>query len=1280
MLTHSRILYLRLLFIVAAAFLLAQLPGRGEANAPAVIDHEISLLMVASPSTGAPPQQIAGANPAAPNACPLNEPPYADGLEIIERTDFCLYYQEGDTSDYANGILTEADAIIAADHVEDYWDRYATDFGFLDPYILPPDTKLEVLVESGGSCNGATNSTWSYLYTYTECYGNAESIQKVLGHELFHRVQYSYDGSEVKWFKEGTARAMEDLAFTNIDNWPGTLTAVSSSFNKQVNTYLSGTTFNEDITSDNQRYNSALWWKYFTEQYGSTPGEPQFGVDAFLELWEAADTSDDLAALNSALSALGAGVNFDTAFRQFAVANWTKDLTGVPDSSYNYVDEDQAGNGAPYGPLIPTSGGTITTATSAIWNNQAVDRYGLRYYQATPGVDCPAISATFHEDAGPGAFYHVITQIGNAFQTHVEGSGADWTQNFLNNGITKVVAIVGGQANDVTVDLELGCVDPVIDIEIPNQLAPAYVGSSGSPDDIIVQVSVTDGSPTGPVVGGIANSDFKVEIGGDPALVVGGGFVQEEYFLRVDTPTQGANGPYDLEVFLEEPGTSTVIASDLETEAVVYDNTNIDHIIITDVSYSMLDDGKLVAAADAAHLYVDVSNSTDGLGLVSFSTDVEDFLDVEFGTLGHRNDAHDQIDDYVPTAATSIGDGLDKAVELLNASPTGNTRCQFTLLSDGMENQPLYWTDVEDDVKDTDCPVMTVAFGAASNELLMEEIATETGGASYYNDVYVSAGEGGVEGGAIDQTELELGDSYMHAFCEGRGCERLYSVQGEIGYAEPISHSFTVDSSVLDLNVVLDWYPSYVIPQEGNPPMVIYLQSPSGVDYSPQSPEYFSDSSAGFAGYKIDNTNIESGEWLVVVVSFFDDNDKPYQVMAFGRTPVTADLLLPAGLLATGDYFPLYTIWRPGGTVLAKVTAMNGAITMMYLHDDGQHGDGRAGDGFFAGLYTLVNQAEIVQPVDELGVPSPPAYDEGAYRVDLIATDGDLRRESRGSFSVEEGEDGGGDGVPDDFIETHCPAEPNSDKDLDQLSCADEYYAGTDPNNSDSDGGGENDGSEVNMGQDPLDADDDQIAAPEFLKTTNQNGSVLVKYDVQPEYDLMALYRADSEDGPYTLWVAELPLSGAYDDPAANGGSYWYRVVGHDPDGHWSAIPTSSEANPSEDPYPPEAQVLINGGAPTTTSPNVVLSFIPYEDAMGDLAEVFDDITEMMISNDPSFAGASWQPFEQDVPWVLPNTAGMVSVYVMFRDDFGNESIGPAVGMIFYDQDLLFMPIMIREP
>ena len=51
-----------------------------------------------------------------------------------------------------------------------------------------------------------------------------------------------------------------------------------------------------------------------------------------------------------------------------------------------------------------------------------------------------------------------------------------------------------------------------------------------------------------------------------------------------------------------------------------------------------------------------------------------------------------------------------------------------------------------------------------------------------------------------------------------------------------------------------------------------------------------------------------------------------------------------------------------------------------------QHGDGAAGDGLYAGLYTRVNQAIVAQPKPERGVEQPPpALDEGAYRVHLLA-------------------------------------------------------------------------------------------------------------------------------------------------------------------------------------------------------------------------------------------------------------------------------------------------------
>lgn len=1196
----------------------------------------------------------------------------------LEQPNYCVYYNNPPTSD--------ADAALVEGYVDDYWTRYDVDFGFLAPLFTAP--KMEARIDGSASCNG---TAWdNYIEVWDGCFdgANPEFMQYVVGHEVFHRVQFAHDPdwvttwSNSAWLYEGTARNMEDVSFDNVDTFANCL-GVAFSYCNEVNDYLASTS--ADITSFGMRYEANLFWTYFREQYGTTTTEPQYGVDALVELWEQMCCAESVAAVNNALAVLAPGTSFDDAFRRFTVANWTKDLTGVPDGSYNYIDEDQAGNPAPYGPLIPASGGTINATTPASFSAQFVNRYGARYYSVIPAAaDCPVITVNFTRTAGSTEFYHIITQNGSAFNTHVEGRGASWTQSFLNDGVTRVVAILGGQGSSVTAGITFSCATPVIEIEQPNTGAPAYVGPFNGPDDMIVQVSVTNGSATGPIVGGLSNSDFKVEVGGLPALVTGGGFVQEEYFLLVDTPTQGANGPYDLEVFLEAPGTSTVIASDTENDAVVYDNTNTDHVIITDVSGSMGWDGKMQAAQDAANLFIDASNSTDGLGLTSYNHNLDGSLGIQFATLPHRTAAHTEVNGYIASGATSIGDGLNEAVNLLAASPTGNARCQFTLLSDGMENSALYWADVEAAVVGTGCPVMTIAFGLDSNELLMQDIAGDTGGVAYYNDVYVSAAEGG---GELDDTELDLGSSYLHALCEAQNCERILSEQGIADdYGQVLTHSLMVDDSLDQLTVVLDWRPYFQIPLdgEGGYTFAMGMISPSGEVYDPD--QYaFESPAAGHVAYQVDDP--EAGQWALIVIYLNEVPGKKYQINAYGQTDVALNLIMPpAGNNETGDQMPIYAIWLPGGTVEATITPPDGNATTMSLHDDGLHDDGQANDGFFAGRYTLVTQAVESQPVEEEGAPNPPEpFDEGAYRVHLLGLLGDLRRETLGSFAVPEAADGNGDGIPDDYIDQYCPGAPNSDGDLDKLNCADEYYVGTDPTNSDTDGDGESDESEaIRHGLDPLNPGDDQIEAPDYVQTQAQNGSVLLMYDVKGEYDTMLTYRATNPNGPWSLVNPELPLTGEYEDGSVtNNVTYYYCVQAIDSQDHWSAVVCSEAVTPRVDPILPEAAVLINGGQPTTNDPHVLLSFVPsdegHEEGFLATADSFDDITEVMISNNPLMTGAVWQPFEQDIPWQLAPGGGIRTVYVRFKDVNGNESAGVETASIFVEGGGLYLPIIVNK-
>lgn len=1243
------------------------------------------------------PQQVS----AAPNPVELSAPlAQADcpagpsGLpNVVDRDKFCVRYDLSNTSN--------TQAVQVADLTQQYWDRY-TALGFLEALFTD---KLVVEIRNSSSCNGATDAGVNWMFMNNGCFNTPNAMQQTTGHELFHRVQLA-SGDNLSagfWLFEGTARAMEDLAFANIDNWAQTLTAPFS-FNQQVNTYLNN--HNVDITSFNQRYNSALWWKYFSEQYGTVVTEPERGVDAYVALWDAAQTNDDIAAVNSALGSLGAGENFDSAFRDFVAANWLKDFTGA-DAKFNYVDEDEVGSPAPYGPILPIDGGTISGGSSAVWNNQSISRYGAEYYSAAIGANCPVVNATFNTDSGP-AFYHVVTQDGGTLEYLGSNSASSWSQSFYNSGLTDITAIAGSTNGSAQVDITLRCVDPVIDVVMPNAQAVAHVGPFNGPGKFLAQVLVTDGSPTGPVVDGLTVNDFKASVDGVEALVTAGGFIQEQYWLVVQAPALGADGTYDLEVRLEESGTTDVIATDTNAESIVYTPDNVDHLLVLDRSGSMNSDGKFIAAQNAANFYIDITRNSDGLAVIPYETDVDpEPFDLREVTVvpNVRADAENYVDALNTGNLTSIGDGLFEAATQRNATPTGNPLCSFVLLSDGVETAGEYWNDVQADVIATGCPVTTIAFGQDSDETLMQNIATSTGGQYFYNDVFVSSALSAASissVGTLAEMNLDLGNTYEYAQALGAGRVRLLQdegivpiLQSEFELPPDQVHSVYVDETVNEVLFALDWH-SINEPDCDNSDvsngcfgkdLALRLISPSGKEYSRDALGYtFEDIVSGHVGWYFDAP--EQGEWKIVVNadSFYVWYDIPYQVIVSGPSSLTAELLTPSIIgdrYVTGNSVPIRAFVSsdgplPDAEVIAEVTAPNGAMTTVQLFDDGAHDDGAADDGFYNGTYTQVTQAQIgrIGNGEDGGKPTRDPLDEGSYQVRLLVQLDEIQREALGAFSVREGEDLNKNGLPDVFERENDVNGASSDADLDGLDAASEYQLGTDPNNSDTDGGGENDGSEFNKGQDPLDASDDNVDAPEYLTVMPYNGFNEIRYHVRDEYVRRILYRATAVTGPWQVANSELLEQGVYkDEKVDNGTTYFYRYLAINGKQHGTEIISSIPATPSEDPHAPEAQIIIDNGAGETTDLDVTLNFVPYghvhEDSHEDDGEHqdepehFDDIKEMRLSNSPLMdkslqaAAVEWQPFEQNVAWMLDATepGEIATVYAQFRDGAGNESL-----------------------
>ncbi|MEZ4706389.1 MAG: CAP domain-containing protein [Caldilineaceae bacterium] len=85
------------------------------------------------------------------------------------------------------------------------------------------------------------------------------------------------------------------------------------------------------------------------------------------------------------------------------------------------------------------------------------------------------------------------------------------------------------------------------------------------------------------------------------------------------------------------------------------------------------------------------------------------------------------------------------------------------------------------------------------------------------------------------------------------------------------------------------------------------------------------------------------------------------------------------------------------------------------------------------------------------------------------------------------------------------------------------------------------------------------------------------------------------------------------------------------------------------------APVIINNEALTTDTPSVTLYIYNLEgtDGFGGLAPA----KEMMIANEPTFAGAQWESFSTEKSWTLEAGAGWRTVYVKTRDGLGRSTL-----------------------
>ncbi len=623
-----------------------------------------------------------------------------------------------------------------------------------------------------------------------------ECLRLVVGHELFHHIQYESIGFS-NWSTwgsdpvEGTARVMQDKLYSDLDNDAGCITYLS-----QVNNYLS----DPSRSMWGLSYTTALFWNYLMERLGNDRTEPGVGTDFIREFWQnaqdAGSNRDFLGTLRATITEFDQNATLEGLFHDFTVANYTKqmDVSALPDGiKYRYVDEQQPGAAA-YGDVPVTSVGSIppTVGPTAL----SVKSWAAKYLEADIG-DCTGVAGFVVDGDRVGValtsqdLKGAVQRLDKSVGTHFARAILVRTRAAAEKRITRLGAVVTGLNDAANVSYRFACGAYSVQIKEPTTASKAFVGTKADPNRFLVKVRVQGPSELGtPSVEGLRPSDFTVQVGNKDGDVLSGAYVQGEYWLTVQAPSFPAAAPdvQDLTVRLGDVSASNA-------QSVSYQIRHLDQMLTIDRSGSMLEPAaapKIDAARNAASMYVDTARSDDKLGVVSFSgnnnePDDDATLDAMLSTMtpGNRATARAKVLGLIADGMTSIGDGVFKSAAEFPIRGTVLGEDHVVLLSDGMENEGRFWANVRAGVIASGVKVDTIALGPLTDQALLQQIADDTGGTYYYVDVNsgVSArtsakvpAKGSAKKAGISGTSIanSLADVYFSANEDAAGLERFW--------------------------------------------------------------------------------------------------------------------------------------------------------------------------------------------------------------------------------------------------------------------------------------------------------------------------------------------------------------------------------------------------------------------------------------------------------------------------------------------------------------------------
>ncbi|MGE4069715.1 MAG: carboxypeptidase regulatory-like domain-containing protein [Lysobacterales bacterium] len=1137
-------------------------------------------------------------------------------------------------------------------------------------------------------------------------------IRGILGHELFHHIEFGYvndgggtgcSGGYGSTACEGHARAMQDKIYSDLDLDPAA--SCVATFRGEANGYLGA----PNITIWKSSYRSALFWTYLMEQYGHDRSEPALGADFLVDWWaRARDEMSDPSisgVTDYLIKQASPNDNVTNAFHDFTIANTLKarDLSELPESiqlRYSYRDEDPVAVGvnkmafkeaAISASLAVDANGTPATVSTN------VKRFGARYYNFVTET-CPT-GSTLKFTVTPSALLQAqgnaqfIVPDGLFSLIAIEGNtgpgkprrlykhrSKSWTQTLIQPAAhyNRLTAIVSGWHTDFAGSLSVSCLPAPMPPVVSgfSSAAPLVSGSPGSASlaSFNLDVQQADGKPLDTM--DLPDFGLTIDPNGGAVLLPAVQKVREAA-ARIRCSVQVPSLPAGLyPIRITAAGRSIDIPGGLrvgphEPELLV--------AIDTSSSMGLPAGGTRMDAVRYAAMRVGQGlPSTSRLGLMRFagrnsspSTNVAVVTPLAPLSTTQRGEWLANLAATTPGGSTGIKlqDVLVSSIASFGSQGAGGER-HLLVLTDGGDVPGFDAADFIAQARAAGLRVHIVALGGLADQPLLARLASATGGSYHYLPVDAGGADRVALGSVLDELVQQIGRR-----------QRVVFGSTSTGAATPEIVPINFDSS---LEPAAGPHVKVFSGATGSLFSAVRLYRPDNTLVTAATGVEISQSSGAFF-YQI--ANAPSGQWRLEV-----DPSSAGGAIAFDYSAAVVDPArgLRLGFARVGGDNEAADDFRVGEPVLvqaalsdlvataapptamATVTRAGAAPLTLLLRDDGTGGDQFAGDRVYSAVYRATIDGSFSGFVDDQNQ----AAVDGSVRVDVELNLGSaaapLILKAGGSFAILRESviaDADADGLPDRYeLRQACldsaVNDATLDRDGDGASNAAEFAAGSDPCDVDTDDGGETDGSELAGGRNPLDGGDDalrRIGEVEILTQLNDHEeaaplpafSHTLRFDSDAGYASILIKRGSSTDGPFVDHaVIDAPTAnGRFVDPGLTPGqNYCYQLIARTASLAVAAASDFVCAVARADNTAPRGSVVLNGGDPRSSATLLSAAVaVDHESAAG---------MEMHLTL-PDGSDTGWIPYLPSYPVDVSTLTppAVATIAMSLRDAAGNESV-----------------------